>query len=300
MPSCSSNVATEPLTWVSINLGPQVGGNDAVVGVRVVQDRVDCNVVYGRTLEIGEQDVGQGITVNVGQRLVIESVKVTLNDVERYAQAHPDGYTLIANTVWAWVHIPPSQGDAFFNYMFAAARRLDQAHALWIHALNGLSVSPDEPFIHARARIFEALGRTESMCNALSRAIAMVNDAPSKLGVGTPVPDGLTNIQGALTAIRDAFEHINERAMGKARSESQAEALSIFDQRDLATKGVVTYAGYTLNLQTEILPTLLTARKFICDAITEAGSAKTMNIPLVYEAVADDNSGKVVLVPAGR
>ena len=299
MQSCSNNKATEAFTWVAIHLGSQVGSNDAVVGVRIVPDRVDGDVVYGRTLEIGEQDVGQGVTVNAGQRLVIESVKITLNDIERYAQGHPDGYTPIANTVWTWVHIPPSQGDTFFNYMLAAARRLDQAHALWIHALDGLNVSPDEPFIYARARIFEALGTTESMCNALSRAIAMVNDAPSKLPVGTPVPKGLTNMQGALTAIRNAFEHIDERAMGRARNEDQAEALSIFDQRDLVTKGVVTYAGYTLNLRSEILPTLLAARKFICDAIIEAGSAKTMNTPLVYEAIEDDDSGKVVLVPAG-
>ena len=246
---------------------------------------------------IGEQDSGEGITLRVGQRLVIESIRVTIRDVERYTQSHPDGYFSIANTVWTWVHIPPSQGDTFFRYMFAAARRLDQAHALWTHALNGLHSSPDEPSIQARARIFEALGNTESMCNALSRALAMVNDAPSKLGVVTPVPDGLTNIQGSLTAIRNAFEHIDERAIGKARHESQAEALSLFDQQDLANNGVVTYAGYMLKLRTEVLPTLLTARKFIYDAITEPGSVKTMNVPLVYEAVEGDNSGKVALVP---
>ena len=298
MPPRSSNMSTETLTWVGIHLGPQVGSNDAVIGVRVVLDRVDGNVVYGRALKIGEQDLGQGVAVNAGQRLVFESVRVTLNDVERYAQAYPDGYTPIANTVWTWVHIPPSQGDTFFNYLFAAARRLDQAHALWIHALEGLNVGPEEPFIHARARVFEALSTTESMCNALSRAIAMISDAPSKLGVGTLAPNGLTNIQGALTAIRNAFEHIDERAIGKARREGQAEALSIFDQRDLVTKGVVTYAGYTLNLKTEILPALLAGRDFICDVLTEAGTAKTMNTPIIYEGVEDENSGKVVLVPA--
>lgn len=299
MPSCESDIVSEAITWISINLGPQVGSNDTIIGVRVVTDRVDGNVVYGRTLNIGEEDSGEGITVKVGQRLVIESVKFNISDVERYTQAYPSGYASIANTVWTWVHIPPSQGNTFFNYMLATARRLDQAHALWAHALNGLTISPDTRFIQARARIFDTLGKVESMCNALSRAVAMINDAPNKLCVKTPVPNELTNIQDALTGIRNAFEHIDERAMGQARREGQTDAMSIFDQQDLATKGVVTYAGYTLNLHTEILPTLLSARKFIYDTITEPGSVKTMNNSLVYEGVWDDNSGKIVLAPSG-
>ncbi len=124
----------EPITYIGIHLGPNVGDNDAVVGVRVVPNGRNGNEVYGRILNAGEPDTGEGITLEAGYKLVFppSSVNITLKDVDRYADAELDGYAPVTNTVWTWLHIPPSPEPAFFHYMLAASRRLDRAYALYV------------------------------------------------------------------------------------------------------------------------------------------------------------------------
>ena len=45
-----------------------MGSNDAVGGVRNAPDRLNGNVVYRRTLEIGEHDVGDEIRCSQAKR----------------------------------------------------------------------------------------------------------------------------------------------------------------------------------------------------------------------------------------
>ena len=279
------------IAYVGLNLGPNSGADDIVVGVRVVPTGKEGNVVYARTLNANESDLGERITLQVGEHLVCPagSLKVTIDDVERYAEPGPDGYAAVTNTVWTWLQIPPYSSNVFFNYMLAASRRLDQAHARYVSMLSQLYNRPDERFIKTRARTFDALGNAESMCNALNRAVNMMNDAPSKLGANTPVPVELNKIQTALVAIRNAFEHIDERAMGKARQEGQVDALSIFDQRDLVAKGVLKYAGYSLDLRVEVLPALMAGRKFIYDVIAESGTEKIINTEITFGPATGDS-----------
>ena len=283
-------MTSEPITYISINLGSTVGANDSIVGVRVVPDKRDGNVVYGRTLNAGEPDTGEGIIRNEGDQLVFPSgsVSVTLEDVDRYAEPEPDGYAAVTNTVWTWLQVPPYPNETFFHYMLAASRRLDQAYARWTSALSQLEHRPDEPSNKTRERAFDALGNAELMCNALNRAVDMLNDAPNKLRVKTDVPVELNNVQTGLVSIRDAFEHINERAMGRARREGTVDALSIFDQGDLVTQGLLTYAGHSLNLRTEVLPLLMAARKFVYDVVAERGTRKTITEEMVFFPTGDD------------
>ena len=111
----------KPITYISLNLGPNVGANDTVVGVRVVPDGRNGNEVYGRTLNAGEPDSGEGIVLEAGEKLVFPSgsVTVTLEDVDRYADPELDGYSAVSNTVWTWLQIPPSSSQGFFLYMLA-------------------------------------------------------------------------------------------------------------------------------------------------------------------------------------
>ena len=60
----------KPITYVGLNLGPNVGATDFIVGVRVVPDGRSGNEVYGRALNTGEPDNGEGILLNVGDKLV--------------------------------------------------------------------------------------------------------------------------------------------------------------------------------------------------------------------------------------
>ena len=98
-----------PVTYISINLGPIVGANDFLAGVRVVPTGREGNRVYGRTLNPGEADSGEGIPLEVGETLEFPagSICVTMADVDRYSKPDPSGYAPVANTVWTWLAIPP-------------------------------------------------------------------------------------------------------------------------------------------------------------------------------------------------
>jgi len=238
--------------------------------------------VYGRTLNYGEPDSDNAITVETGDTLIFPqgSVKVTFKDVDRYSEPARDGYAPVANTVWSWLAIPPRASNAIaHNYLLAAARRLDIAHVHCIGALNGLADCSKQPsFLKARAVMFDALGHAESMCIALSRAIRMIKQADMKVSVKIPVPPEVNAVENQVLSIRDAFEHIDERAEGKTRREGPRDAMSVFDQTDFFASGVLRYAGNSLDLSSEAVAAMIASRQFIVDAAAVAGPTKTINV----------------------
>ena len=281
-----ATMTVKPITYMSFNLGSDADvDSQLLVGLRVIPTSRDGSTVLARTLNYGELDSGEGIVLQPGERLLFPpgSVKVTIQDIDRDNTPDSDGYTVIANTVWTWLQIGPSPDQNFFNYLFAAARRLDSAHALCVSTISEFDNPPDELFIKSRARIFRALGNAELMCIALNRADRMVKDIAAKWLVAATVPDEVDTILPALTAIRDAFEHIDERAMGNARHEQQTSALSIFNQVEFVTSGILRYANFSLDLRSHVIPALIASRKFIFDvAIEKGGRAKTVNVPIDF------------------
>ena len=125
------------------------------------------------------------------------------------------------------------------------------------------------------------------MCIALNRAITMMKNARTRFPVTTSVPSDVDRIQEALQSIRDAFEHIDERAFGNARREESTDAMSIFDQADLISDGILRYGSYSLNLQAQVTPVLIAARKFIYDVIAESGITKTINTTVEFGPVTE-------------
>ena len=173
-----------PIRSMSFNLTSEVGADDILVGVRVVPAGRDGSTVLGRTLGYDETDAGEAITVRPGETLHFPpgSIRVFLRDIDRESKPSSDGYAAIANTIWTWVQVGSPPDPVLFRLLFATARRLDTAHALCAAALRALS-GPDEPFIKARARIFESLGHAELMCVALNRAIDMYGRIASEFGI---------------------------------------------------------------------------------------------------------------------
>lgn len=155
-----------PITYISINLSPHVGAKDSLAGVRVVPAGRDGDQLYGRTLNHGEPDSGEGILIEPGETLEFPagSVSVTMADVDR-AEPGADGYAPVANTVWTWLAISPLQPDhTFVNYLLAATRRLDSSHTHCLKALTILDNPMDELGFRGREAMFDALGHAESMC----------------------------------------------------------------------------------------------------------------------------------------
>lgn len=274
-----------PIRFISVNLGPEVGTDDTVVGVRAVPSRREGRTVYGRTLNYGECDNGDAILVERGDTLIFPqgSVQVKFADIDRYSEAKPDGYVPLANTVWTWLAIPPRSFNLSASYyLLAAARRLDMAHVHCRAALGTLQDYPGKPFVKARALMFDALGHAESMCIALRRVIGMIQKANARFSIRTPVPTVITAVELGVRSIRDAFEHIDERARGQARHEGPGDAMSVFNQSDFFASGVLRYAGHSLDIQSEAVPAMIAARKFIADAVAAAGKTKTFNGELKF------------------
>lgn len=268
----------QPITHISINIGPTVGGDDAIVALRVAPDGRDGNTVHGRTLNSGEPDSGQAIVLETGEELVFlpSSVKVTIADVETYIAQEPTRNTT-SNFVWSWCNVPPQPDPDFFNYVFAMARRIDRAEAIHSSIMADMDMTADEAFVRNRARTFGILGDVEIMCIAMNRAVEMVRRAAGVIFATTPVPPEVDGIHEALLAIRNAFEHIDERAIGKAFREGPVDARSIFNQQSLIQTGTVHYAGQSLDLKVDLPPVLLAARRFVRDVVAEAGTTKTLS-----------------------
>ena len=271
-----------PIDYLTINIGPDVGDNDALIKVRVIPVGRNGNKVIGKTLTCGETDSGDTITIWPGEKLLFPAgnINISIQDIDRENKLEPDGYAPISNTVWTWLQLGKPADPNLFRFLFAVARRLDTAHTLCVNAINELGLCPDEPYIQTRARIFKALGYAELMCVALNRATTMIKDIPSEFSVLVAVPNAVDTILPALKALRDAFEHIEERALGNVFRKPNTDALSIFDQEDFFSSGILRYANHSLELKAQVIPALISSRQFIFDvAVEKAGALITINEP---------------------
>ncbi len=279
-----ANKPIPPIRYLSLNLGPDVGVDDILVGVRVVPVGREGDTVIGRTLNYGEPDPGDAIIVHPSEKLLfpIGNLTITLQDIERENLPESYGYAPVANMIWTWFQCGASSDEELFRFLVAAARRLDTAHNLCADALNNLGSHPGEPFMKTRARMHTALGYAELMCIALNRAIRMIKVVPSKFSISLPIPKELDAIFPALKDIRDALEHIEERvfSISGTRGLKHPDALTIFNQSDFASHGVMHYADHALDIRMDVIPALIISRQFIAEAtIKKTGNQMTLNKP---------------------
>ena len=270
----------DPITYISYHIGNEPTESIYLVGIRVVPTKQEGNIVYGRSLNHGEPDDGRGIERRLGGRVVFPpgSLEITLADVDRGNEPGLEGYAPIANTIWTWLHAGPSPDRTMYNYLFAMARRLDTAHKLCVASLNLLHKRPKISSHPGRAQLFESLGYAEMVFVAFNRAIEMIRCFPSQFSSSVALPSSVVALSPALTEIRNAFEHIEDRAMGKVRKKPRQEAISVFHQPDFFKAGVLHYSNHSLSLVTEVLPALVDGRQFIFDvAVEKSGPAIVVN-----------------------
>ena len=249
----------KPITYISINLGPDGDTRGFLVGVRVVPAGRDGDTVLGRTLNHGEPDSGEGIVVKQGEQLTFPpgSIKVTIQDADRPNTLGPDGYTTIANLVWIWLNIPPHSNVELFNDFFTVARRMDSAYSLCVGVISKISAWSDN-----RALLFEALSDAELMCVGLNRVARMIKAIAKQCSVATTAPHEINALSTPVKAM---------------------VALPQFKQLELSTSGIVRYGHHSLDLRTQVIPALVAARKFIIDAMVEKTAAvKTITRTITF------------------
>ena len=256
---------------------PQVGADDALTPpIRVVPDGRDGPNVYMRTLRHGEADDGRRVHVRPGEIPVFRagSLVIELDALDEHFTLGLEGYAPLANTVWTWLTITgKGRNQARDLYVLAAARRLDGAAVAWTRSkelLRSIETVAEGSFNpQVRATVVELLACVELAIIALQRVVRMVEQALEDVGADTPVPEIVTRLGPHLTAIRDAFEHIDERALGTVRRARRPEATSVFDQHRLLSEGAIVYGKHRIAAD-EITELLASCRQFLKDVVALA------------------------------
>jgi hypothetical protein len=206
--------------------------------------------------------------VRPGDSLTIEAGQLTLeldaiDEIE--SQAHPGArYVPLTPALWTW--FAAGNGDPQRSrYLLAAARRLDAA-ARQVHEIEMLRdrLTDQEAQAYAlRRTLFALIGAVEVGVIALGRACDMVRRASDLIGSTTEVPGSVNAKWEALNAIRNAYEHIEDRALGQVQRRPHPDALTIFDQVELLTHNRVTYGPHALELGDEIPSLIVDVRAFL-------------------------------------
>jgi hypothetical protein len=69
--------------------------------------------------------------------------------------------------------------------------------------------------------------------------------------------------------MRNAYEHIDDRASGCVRKKPHTDAVSIFNYERLFKEGIATYSSYELNIYDETLQLLVDTRQYLKEATAE-------------------------------
>lgn len=265
-------VVMTAVSHMSIHTSSVVGDDSGFLfSYRVVPVRREEGVVYARTLRRGERDSGQRVHVRPGDSLRFEAndVVAELDHIDALEPASPSGHVPLTPVLWTWLTLRSQESQPErMRYLLAAARRLDTANLL-LTAVEDRRGDLSQEQLGApatRRALFELVGAVELAVVALSRAIDMVTGAASAIGSVAAVPDAITNTEPAVTAIRNAYEHIEDRALGNVHGRPDPVALTIFDHGELINRDRIVYGGYELDLAAEVPELLQEARSFFLDA----------------------------------
>ena len=247
-----------------LNIGPS---GDFLLGGRIVPAGREGNKVFARSLRPGEEDTGEGVSLRAGEQLVIPAGGLVIDSRELDARSPKGlgGYAPVADTVWTWYRFVRTQPD-FFLFFFSLARRIDAAHVFWAATMAALEEARKSEGIPRRTGVFTALAMAEITVISLNRGIAMLVSLEKEFCPGLPIPDSVADIAASVHPMRNALEHIGERAQGNTRASGEV-ALSIFFQPDFVDRGTPRYGQHALSFENDVPTALLGCRAAIMDTI---------------------------------
>ncbi len=258
-------VTTTPVGAIGLNASDQVGANDLLFSLRVVPAGRSVGVIHGRTLRRGEADDGRRVHVRPGETFMLApgSVTVALDAIDEFYRnidpERPEG--TLAAALRVWFGIAPGDSVEIRMLTNAAAYRLDAAEHLLRRAASIRSLLQDESDLggpHLVAKADELIHLVQEGIVALARCIALLNKGIEASSFPVEPQAAIAAHEDAIRAIRDAYEHIDERALGQIRRGVVDErAFMIFEHGPLVREGLIEYVEHRLNLAQ--LPAVLAA-----------------------------------------
>lgn len=256
----------QAISHIGFNTVQEGGPETFMHGVRVVQVRREPGVVYARTLRKGEPDLGSRIHAYPGEQIKFEegAIVAELDHIDELTEPTDSGYVPLTPALSIWFSIG-IHDDNRVRYCMAAARALDSVNYRLIDVEAGEQRLSEEGLGGRiiRAHIVRLIADVESALISLGRAVRMVHKAASLIGTTTPVPPLVTKLGPAINEIRHAYEHVEERSVGKVHQKVDPNALMIFDHARLLTQDEIAYGGHVLNIKTDVPAVTTEARQFI-------------------------------------
>lgn len=259
-------VMTTPIAAVGLCAGGEVGANDVMFSLRVVPGGRALGVVYGRTLRFGEADDGRRVHVRPGESFALAkgSLSVGLDAIDEFYRQvdpeRPEGSLATALRVWFGIgtHHVVEAG----MLTTAAAYRLDAAQHLLRRAegtRDSLQAEDDLSGAQVVAKVDELIHLVQEGIVALARCIALIERGVETSTFAIPLPAEIESYKDVIKDIRDAYEHIDERAFGRVgvRRVPDERAFMIFEHEGLVRSGVIEYLDHRLVLSE--LPKVLEA-----------------------------------------
>jgi hypothetical protein len=229
---------------------------------RIVPTREEPGKVFARTLRFGEQDDGRRVHVRPEDELVVDDVLLEIDYVDEWEGQGVNGYVPLTPVLFSWMSFGTNHSDEKRRYLLAAARRLDQAQMLFERVGLLRQLDPDGAPAVRRA-VFDLVGATELAVVSLGRVVDMCMQAPGAISAKAAVPVEISTRCDAIRQIRNAYEHIEDRAVGNVHGAPHADALTIFNHQRVVTDAVIEYGAYQLDLTVDVPETIAAARRFL-------------------------------------
>jgi hypothetical protein len=240
------------------------GAEGYLLWQRILPIREEPGKVFARTLRYGEHDDGRRCHARPGDDLVVEDIRIELDYVDEFEGQGVDGYVPLTPVLCTWMSFGTSHSEEKRRYLLAAARRLDQAQTLF-QRIDELRQTDPEGAPAVRRVVFELVGAVELATVSLGRAVDMCMQAGTLIGATATVPADITTRCAAVREVRNAYEHIEDRALGNVRSAPHPDALSIFDHGRVVIDGVIAYGAHQLDLANDVPQLIAAVRKFLKD-----------------------------------
>lgn len=259
-------VMTTPIAAVGLCASGEVGVNDVMFSLRVVPDGRAEGVVYGRTLRFGEPDDGRRVHARPGESFTLAkgSLTVELDAIDGFYRQvdseRPEGSLATALRVWFGIGTHHRAETRMLTT--AAAYRLDAAQHLLRRGeriRDSLQVEGDLSGAQVVAKVDELIHLVQEGIVALARCISLIERGVETSTFAIPFPAEIESHKDVIKDVRDAYEHIDERAFGRVgiRGFPDERALMIFEHDRLVRSGVIEYLDHRLVLSE--LPTVLEA-----------------------------------------